>query len=294
MNQILGHTDQLADCLSRLGTQNDSIKLPKLCLYQITNQLNGRDDSLNQLHVATQEDDELVLLKCTITNEWLNTIKEVLNELQACWAFQEELTIKDGLVLKGMRIVIPKNKHNEILKMIHKGHLGLGKCKLQVEDTVYWPGINEQLEQVVLNCELCLKYSKAKGKQPSNMYLGQEISIHPWTKITTDVFSFDGDSYLLIVDYTNIFPVMRKLKSKTVQQTASHMKLIFSEYGWLDTIISNNGPCYSTEVLTELMRDYSINHITCSCHYAQLNGLAEQYVQIVKEQCLVINMPFMI
>ena len=52
--------------------------------------------------------------------------------------------------------------------MMHEGHLGPGKCKLHVKDTAYWPRINEQLEQLVLNHELCLKYSKAKGKQPSN------------------------------------------------------------------------------------------------------------------------------
>ena len=65
---IPGPTNQLADYLSRLGTQNDSIKLPKLHLYWITNQLNARSDSLNQLHVSTQEDDELVQLKNTITH----------------------------------------------------------------------------------------------------------------------------------------------------------------------------------------------------------------------------------
>ena len=83
---ILGPTNQLADCLSRLGTQNDSIKLPKPHFYQITNQLNARSDSLNQLHVAMQEDDELVLLKHTITNGWPNTIKEV-PKVQAYWTF---------------------------------------------------------------------------------------------------------------------------------------------------------------------------------------------------------------
>ena len=51
-------TNQLADCLSRLGTQKDNIKLPKLHLYQITNQLNVRSDSLNHLQIATQEDDD--------------------------------------------------------------------------------------------------------------------------------------------------------------------------------------------------------------------------------------------
>ena len=108
--------------------------------------------------------------------------------------------------------------------MIHEGHLGLGKCKLQVKDTVYWPGINEQLEQLVLNCELCLKYSKAKDKQPSNMSLGQEILTHPGPKVATGIFFFDGNSYLLIVDYTSKFPLVRKLTSMTVQYVTSLMK----------------------------------------------------------------------
>ena len=120
---IPGPTNQLTDCLSRLGTRNNNIKLPKL-------QLNARSDSLNQLWIATQEHDELALLKHTITQGWPNTIKEVPNELPAYWTFWEELTVEDGLVLKGTWIIIPKNKHNQILKMIHEGHLGLGKCKL--------------------------------------------------------------------------------------------------------------------------------------------------------------------
>ena len=127
---ILGPTNQLADCLSRLGTQRDAIKLPKLLLYQITNQLNARSDSLNKLQIATQEDDELPLLKHTITQGWPNTIKEVPSKLQAYWTFQEELTVEDSLVLKGTGIAIPKKKHVQTLKTIHEGHLGLGKCKL--------------------------------------------------------------------------------------------------------------------------------------------------------------------
>ena len=181
MHHILGPTSQLADCLSTLGNQNDNIKLPKLYVYQITIQLKARSDTLNQLHTATQEDNELIILKCTMINGWPHSIKEVPPETQAYWTFQEELTIEDGLVLKGTEIVILKNKCKHILTMIHKGHLGLGKYKLQCKDTVYWLGINEQLEKLVLNCELCLKYSKAKSKQAPNMSLGQEVLIHPWT-----------------------------------------------------------------------------------------------------------------
>ena len=267
---------------TRLGSQNDNIKLPKLHIYQITSQLKARSNSLNQICIANQEDDELVLLKNAITNGWPNSIKEAPHEIQAYWTFHEELTIKDGLVLKGARVVIPKNKCKRVLTMIHKCHLGLGKCKLQSKDTVYWPGINKELEKLVLNCEPCLKYSKAKSKQPASMSLGQEILIHPWMTIATDIFHFDGDSYLLIVDYMSRFPVVWKLTSTTAQQVANQMKLVFSEYGWPGIIVSDNRPCYSAETFTKLMTDYSVNHITSSPHYPQVNSLAEKYVQIVK------------
>ena len=186
------------------------------------------------------------------------------------------------MILKGTRIVIPSKKHESILKLVHQGHLGLNKCKLHAKETVYWPGLNEQLEKLVLNCELCLKYSHFKHKQPPNMSLGQEILIHPLTKLVTDIFHFEGVSYLLLVDYTSRFPMVCKLNSMTAQHVTSHIKLIFSKYGWLDTLVSNNGPCYTPELFTNLMQEYSVNHITSSLHYPQLNGLAEKFVQIVK------------
>ena len=98
---IPGLTNQLADCLSPLGGQKDTIKLPKLHLYQITNQLSVRSDSLNQLRLAVQEDGELVLLKHTITQSWPSTIK-VPSVLQPNWTFREELTVEDDLVLKAL------------------------------------------------------------------------------------------------------------------------------------------------------------------------------------------------
>ena len=91
-----------------------------------------------------------------------------------------------------------------------------------------------------------------------------------------------NDSYLLIVDYTSRFPIVHKLVSTMAQQVASQMKLIFSEYGWPETIVSDNGPCYSAEAFTKLMTDYKVNHITSSPYYPQSNGLAEKCVQMVK------------
>ena len=100
----------LADCLSRLGNQKDTIKLPKLHVYQILQQLPARSDRLHELQQATQTDDELALLKHTIITGWPHTIKEVPMILHPYWTFHEELTIEDGLILKGTRIVVPNKQ----------------------------------------------------------------------------------------------------------------------------------------------------------------------------------------
>ena len=110
------------------GGLQDSIKLPKLSIYHITSQLNARSDSLQQLHEASQANDTLAILKYTIQKGWPSTIKELPSKIQPYWTFSEELTIEDGLILKGTRIVVPSMKQVEILKLIQEGHLGLTKC----------------------------------------------------------------------------------------------------------------------------------------------------------------------
>ena len=112
--------------------------------------------------------------------------------------------------------------------------------------------------------------------------LGHEVPLVPWSKVATDIFHYESHSYLLIVEYPSRFPIVREIKSVSAQHIAEHLRLIFSEYRWSDTIVSDNGPCYAAETFTNLMKEYAVNHITSSLHYPQSNGLAEEFVQIVK------------
>ena len=114
------------------------------------------------------------------------------------------------------------------------------------------------------------------------MSLGQEIPIHPCTQVATDIFHFEGDSYLLLVNYASHFLNVHKLNSMTSQYVINHFKIIFSEYGWPDTLVSDSGPCYASELFTKIMQEYNVNHITCLPYYPQSNGLVGKFVQIVK------------
>ena len=133
-----------------------------------------------------------MILKHIIQQRRLKTIKEVPTEVQKYRTFHEELMVEDGLILKGTRIIIPDKKREEILKLIHEGHLGLNKCKIRAKETVYWLGINEQLEQVILNCQLCLKYSGSKNKNMPHTALGHEVPPVPWSKVAMDIFHYES------------------------------------------------------------------------------------------------------
>ena len=137
-------------------------------------------------------------------------------------------------------IKLPKFHIHQITSALHARSDSLQDIRI-VKDTVYWPGLNDQLEKLILNCELSFKYSHSKCQQKQSQSLGQEIPVYPWTKLATDIFHFESASYLLIVDYTSRFQVVCKLSSMTSLHVASQCKLIFSEYGWPETLISDNG-----------------------------------------------------
>ena len=94
---------------------------------------------------------------------------------------------------------------------------------------LYWSGLIDQLEKLVINCELCLKYSHSKCKQEPSFSLVQEVPLYLWTKLVTDIFHFEGASCLLVVDYISRFLVVCKLTSMTGQHIATQCKLIFSK-----------------------------------------------------------------
>ena len=56
-----------------------------------------------------------------------------------------------------MEIVIPASLRLEMLDRIHTGHLGITKCWERAKQSVWWPGLSRQLEELVKNCSECRK-----------------------------------------------------------------------------------------------------------------------------------------
>ena len=55
-------------------------------------------------------------------------------------------------------MVISKNCRKHILTKIHYPHLGIEKTKAFARKTVFWRGLNKQIEDMIKNCKTCLSY----------------------------------------------------------------------------------------------------------------------------------------
>ena len=110
--------------------------------------LNASEEKCFSLAKETDKDEALLALKNQIIKGWPDNRSNCPMILREYWSFRDELSILDGLVLKGTRIVILKSCQDELLLKLHEGHFGVDRTKLRARDSVYWPHIGRDIENL--------------------------------------------------------------------------------------------------------------------------------------------------
>lgn len=63
----------------------------------------------------------------------------------------------------------------------------------------------------------------------------------------------------------------------------THVKSIFARHSIPNTVVSDNGPCFSSREWQELAAQYDFKHVTSSPMYTQSNRKAEKGLHILKQ-----------
>ena len=139
--------------------------------------LNASDDKCLSLAAEMVKDPMMQALKHQIIKGWPHIRSECGKNLQEFWNYRDELSVLDGLVLKGSHIVIPESCRDEILDQLHEGHFGIDRTKLRTRDSVYWPSINKDIECLVKTCDLYQEHSHRNNKDAGIL---RDIPIKAW------------------------------------------------------------------------------------------------------------------
>lgn len=198
--------------------------------------------------------------------------------LQPYRLVQSELTCLHGLLMYRNRIVVPESLRRETLEKIHQGHQGVVRCKLRAGESVWWPGVNRDVEKYIKECPQCAK-SLSPSKEP---LMSTPLPSHPWERVAADLFQLKGLSYLVVVDYYSRYPEVIRLGDTTSSSIVRTLKSVFSRHGIPTVFVSDNGPQFASAEMTQFASQYTFRHITSSPRYPQSNGLAERTVKTVK------------
>ena len=110
-----------------------------------------------------------------------------------------ELSVEDGLLLRGNRIVIPMALCAPVMNRLHGEHLGINKCRDCARESVWWPGLKRELEVKISMCTKCTKsHSQKPAAEPLMM---SNLPDLPWQKVAIHLFSWNSSQYLLVIYY---------------------------------------------------------------------------------------------
>ena len=96
-----------------------------------------------------QEEDEVCRQLRTYVEEVWPEKHRLYGALQQFWPYRADMTIVDGLLMFGSRIFIPSGLRLQMLDRIHQGDLGIQKCRARAQESIWWPGISQQIYDLV-------------------------------------------------------------------------------------------------------------------------------------------------
>ena len=195
------------------------------------------------------------------------------------WREQCHLNLRGDLLLHGRRIIIPAAKQTQVLSKIHEGHQGIQRCRLRARLSVWWPGLSQKLEQYIQSCQHCTKENTPR-REP---LMPTPLPEYPWQQIGTDLFQDGKITYLIAIDYFSRYPEVVSLSSTTSKGVIQALKSMLARHGIPATVMSDNGPQYSSQEFKDFAQDYNFVLVTSSPHYPQSNGQAERGVKTVKK-----------
>ena len=275
----------LADTLSRAYIHNteqqeDFDKELSSYIHSILANIPATDTRLEEIRVATAQDEKMQSLKSAILDGWPEKQSQVPEPIRIYWNFRDELSISEEIILKGVRIVIPTSLRPEMLNRIHTGHMGIERSKQRARDVMFWPGMGEDIAKKISSCTTCLEYRNSNPKEPM---IPGPIPTRPWEMVATDLFHWNKTDYLLMVDYYSRFVEISQLPDTTSKTVIAHTKSILARHGIPSVIRSDNGPQYTSIEYQQFAKQWGFTHVTTSPYHPQANGLAEKSVQTMKK-----------
>lgn len=186
---------------------------------------------------------------------------------------------------RGELLLLPKIYHYEVLLTAHgneNGHFGVRKTIERVLEHFFWKNVYNDVREFVMKCEHCLK-NKQQGKNIEYpMHLEKR---NVWTDLAMDIIGPIGrDKYILtIIDMFSKYLISIPLQSLTSGSIIHNLSIVFNKNGVPETVITDNGPQFTSKEIESWFKDKGIMHKKTSIYNPQSNGVIERANKTLKD-----------
>ena len=131
-------------------------------------QLEALPITIRHLRAATHSDILLSKVYRYTKRGWPQRVSQALRPF---YERRSELTVEEGCLLWGIRVLVPLKLRGKLLQELHTDHPGVTRMKSVARSHMWWPGLDKAIEQMAKSCRSC---QTVKGSPPV-------VPLHPWT-----------------------------------------------------------------------------------------------------------------
>ena len=276
---IPGQKNLIADALSRLPhrTTADATNEVPVEFVHLLQRLDSSPTSSMEVRRETDRDPVLSQVKRMMLHGWPIKVTEELRPYFNC---RSELSLHEGCILRGSRIIVPESVRTKLLNELHDAHPGVVRMKALARSYVWWPQLDQHIEHLVRCCDYCQQHQNNKPTGPIHPWA---LPDGPWQRVHADYFGpVEGKMLLLIIDAYSKWIDVHIVPNATAESTINKVRSSFAIYGVPKTLCTDNGPQFSSAAFKDFLRSNGVHHITSAPYHPSSNGLAERAVQTVK------------
>ena len=278
--KYLSGSENISDILSRTPiseTDNETCDITEKYVNYVIETSLPIAVTLDEMQKECETDETLIKVrKCLQTNRWGRS-----TDLKPYRQVKNELTVKDSVILKNNKLVIPTSLQGRILDLAHESHQGIVKTKRLLREKVWWPSIDTDVMNKIKTCHACQVTSVPPRQPPVVM---TKLPNGPWQRAMDISIPFENKYYLLVVtDYYSRFPLVEIITSTTSQTIISHLRKWFLLLGFPYEIRSDNAQNMVSAEMESFFKQNGIKHSYSMPFFPRQNGEVERFNRSLKK-----------
>ena len=160
-----------------------------------------------------------------------------------------------------------------ILNRFHSAHQGVDGILRRARQTVYWSGLDHEIQRMCSSCNQCIKNSKPLTKEE---LIIPTLPMYPFQKVVSNLFSLDGHQYLIYADRLTGWPEVAYFNTDpTSHNNIGELRGWFQRFGVPMQISFDGGPNISSKEIESFLTKWGSVERKSSAYYPKSNGRAE-------------------